>query len=171
MKTNIIQSVIRRALLAGTAAMLGTSTLTVLNAPPAWAHEADCPYCQMPVVQDTAAQDNEVKLRFGRKRIEYRCVYCAIAEAKSEYPNGDVAIAAPSEKKGKPVLIKRTGGQWTVSPASAVFVAEKVKHKYCQIGYRALTSRAALSAYKAKNKAIVGNAKPVTLTQIVALAK
>ena len=46
--------------------------------------------------------------RFGRKRIEYRCVYCALSDAKSY--NGDITILAPSELKGKPVLLTREGG-------------------------------------------------------------
>ncbi|MBL8115518.1 MAG: hypothetical protein JNK60_21735, partial [Acidobacteria bacterium] len=52
---------------------------------PARAHETKCPFCRKPVVQDTADLDNEVALKFGKKRIEYRCVLCAIAEAKTAY--------------------------------------------------------------------------------------
>ena len=48
---------------------------------PVLAHEAKCPFCEMDVVQDTATQDNEVALKYGNKRIEYRCVMCAIADA------------------------------------------------------------------------------------------
>ena len=48
----------------------------------ALAHEVPCPLCGLKVVQATKAQDNEVVLRFGKKRIEYRCVYCALADAK-----------------------------------------------------------------------------------------
>jgi hypothetical protein len=62
------------------------------------AHETDCPRCKLPVVQDTATRDNEVALRYGRKRIEYRCVACALAEARTEYKN-DLTILAPSEIK------------------------------------------------------------------------
>ena len=83
----------------------------------ALAHEADCPYCQFPVTQDTATQDNEVVLKYGRKRIEYKCVYCALAEAKTEYSEGDVTIAAPSETKGEPVILKRTDGKWSAPEA------------------------------------------------------
>jgi hypothetical protein len=160
----------RKAFLAAMASLMlaGTVSQSPLMVT---AHEADCPVCNLPVVQDTAEQDNEVKMRYGRKRIEYRCVYCALSEAQNELKNGDVSIAAPSETKGKPVLLKRVNGQWTATPSTAVFVAEKVKHKHCQTGYRALTNRAAFDAYAKKHKAVIGDAKPLTLTQMLEVAK
>src|SRR5215207_7483853 len=100
----------RRSWLAVAAASL-TFALAGLAARPAAAHETKCPYCRLDVVQDTADQDNEVPLKYGRKRIEYRCVFCALAQAKTEY-KGDVTILAPSEIKGKPVVITRANGQW-----------------------------------------------------------
>lgn len=134
---------------------------------PAMAHEGECPYCQMSLTQDTATQDNEVALKYGRKRIEYKCVYCAFAEAKSEFPKGDLTINAPSEKKGKPVIIKRTGGKWSALPATAAFVgADKAKHRVCQTQYRAFTSKAAAQAYATKN-----GGKVMTLGQMAALPK
>ena len=51
----------------------------------------------MTITPDTTTQDNETVLKAGRKRIEYKCVFCALAEAKTEY-KGDVTIIAPSEK-------------------------------------------------------------------------
>ncbi len=137
----------------------------------AFAHEAPCPFCDMTITQDTPTQDNEVALRAGRKRIEYKCVYCAIADAKTEY-KGDVTIAAPSEKKGQPVVIKRTGDKWSATPATAYFVnAERPKHRICQVQYRAFTSKAAAQAYIDKNKDNLGNVSPLDLSQMITVAK
>jgi hypothetical protein len=97
-------------------------------------------------------------------------VFCALAEAKTKY-TGDLTILAPSETKGKYVVISRKGGAWSAAPDGAVFIGEKVNHKHCQTGYRALTSRDAFDAYIKKNRAIVGDAKPLTLAQMVELAK
>jgi hypothetical protein len=111
-----------------------------------------------------------VALRYGRKRIEYRCVYCALAQARTDY-KGDVTILAPSEIKGKPVLISRKDGKWSVSPESAVFVGQKVNHQQCQTGYRAFSSQAGFDAYVKKHHELVRDAKPLTLAQMVEIAK
>lgn len=140
----------------------------VFAARPAGAHEAKCPYCKLDVVQDTPSQDNEVALRYGRKRIEYRCVFCAIAQ-KDKFA-GDLSILAPTEAKGKYVTITRKDGKWS-APAGTVFVAEKANHRYCQVTYRAFTGRAAFDAYVRRNGAQVKGAKPVTLDQMVAIAR
>lgn len=137
---------------------------------PVWAHEAKCPYCSLDVVQDTAQQDNEVALKYGRKRIEYRCVFCALAQAKSEF-KGDVTILAPSEVKGKPVVLARKGGKWSATPETAVFVAEKVNHRQCQTGYRAFSNRAGFDAHVKKNHELLHNAKPLSLAEMVEVAK
>lgn len=158
-----------RRLLAATLAALSLSAFAAVVRP-ARAHETKCPYCKLDVTQDTATLDNEVALRYGRKRIEYKCVHCALAEAKTEY-SGDLSISAPSETKGKPVVITRTGGKWSASPATAVFVAQKVSHRHCQIGYRALTDKAGFDVYVKKNQALLKNAKPLTLAQMVELAR
>lgn len=135
--------------------------------PSAMAHEADCPHCQMPVTQNTPTQDNEVALKFGRKRIEYKCVYCALAEAKTEFAKGDLTISTPSEKKGKPVMLKRTGGKWAAMPATAYFVSpQRIKHKVCQQQARSFTTKTAAQAHAKKNGGAV-----VTLAQMVAMAK
>jgi hypothetical protein len=52
-----------------------------------------------------------------------------------------------------------------------VFVGAKVSHRYCQTGYRAVTSRKAFDAYVKANKKVVGDAKPLSLAQMVALTK
>ena len=140
--------------------MLAFPTVSVL------AHEADCPYCKMPVTQDTAKEDNEVALRYGRKRIEYKCVYCALAEAKTEY-KGDVTISAPSQIKGKPVVLKRVGGKWSAAPGTAYFVSpQRLKHKVCQAQARAFTTQAAAQSYAKKNGGDV-----LTLAQLYARVK
>lgn len=155
----------RRALLAAALAL----SLNLLPLNFATAHEADCPYCSQPITQDTPTQDNEVVLKYGRKRIEYKCVYCAVAEAKTEYKGGDVAIAAPSEKKGEPVIVKRTGGNWSATPATAVFVAQTpVKHRSCQVTARAFRTKSAADSYIKANGL---KSQPISLAQLVSLAK
>jgi hypothetical protein len=151
-------------------AALALSALTIV-AGPLQAHEADCPVCTLPVVQDTTEQNNEVALRYGRKRIEYRCVFCALKDAHTEY-SGDVSILAPSEDKAAPVVLKRTGGKWTSDPQNAVFAAQKANHKVCQVTYRAFASREAFDAYVKKHaKVFDKDTKPVTLTQMLDITK
>lgn len=154
---------------AGLTTML-TTAVAGLGSRPAMAHEAKCPYCKLDVPQDTDQQDNEVALKYGRKRIEYRCVFCALAQAKSEY-KGDVTILAPSDVKGKPVVITRKDDKWSISPEAAVFVGEKVNHRQCNTGYRAFSTRAGFDAWVKKNQSLLGDAKPLTLTQMVEIAK
>lgn len=137
----------------------------------AFAHDTPCPYCKLKVTQNTKEQDNEVALRYGRKRIEYKCVFCAIADTNNgTYKESDVTILAPSEKKGQPVEIMRMAGKW-MAPEGTVFVAVKASHKVCQTTYRAFTNKAAFDAYVEKNQATVKGATPLTLDQLVALAK
>ncbi len=132
------------------------------------AHEAKCPVCKLDVVQDTDRLDNEVALKSGRKRIEYRCVFCALQDSKSY--TGDITILAPSELKGKPVTLARKDGKWTASPEGAVFVGQKVNHRSCQLGYRALTTRSAFEKWIHANHELLADAKPLTLAEMVALA-
>jgi hypothetical protein len=155
-------------LVALAAGAFGTSTLIPT---PAVAHEADCPYCSLPVIQDTDTQDNEVKLRYGRKRIEYRCVFCALSEAQSEYKEGDLTIAAPSEKKGEYIVIKREKGTWS-APANTIFAAKKMNHRVCQITYRAFASKAGFEAWvKAHPDQFDKDTQPLTLTQMLEVSK
>lgn len=133
----------------------------------AFAHEAPCPYCSLTLTQDTPEQDNETVLKYGRKRIEYKCVYCALAESKTEYAEGDISILAPSEKKGQPVVLKRTAGKWS-APATAAFVLNApLKHKMCAAQARAFTTEAAAKEYAAKNNFPA----PLTLAELVERAK
>jgi hypothetical protein len=156
-------------IVAATALTLGAIAGGVVNSP-ALAHEGECSFCSMPIVQNTAKVDNEVVMKAGSKSTDYRCVYCAMSEAQSGV-KGDLTILAPAEAKGKNVTIKRVAGKWVVSPPSALFVGAKVSHRYCQTGYRAVTSRKAFDAYVKANKKIVGDAKPLTLAQMIALTK
>lgn len=153
----------RRILIA--AVVLAASTLPIASAS---AHEAECPYCDRAITQDTATQDNETFLKYGKKRIAYKCVYCAVSDARTEYPKGDLSIVAPSEKKGAPVIVKRVGGKWS-APAGVVFVANMpLKHKTCQVMARAFTNKSAANSYiKAKKL----STSPMTLAQLVAAAK
>lgn len=133
------------------------------------AHEAECPHCELDVMQDTPEQDNETAIQYGKKRIEYRCVMCAIADAERSY-QGDLTVLAPSEIKGKPVQVTRKGGQWS-APEGTVFVGKKVKHRYCETGYRAFTSRTAFDAHVKKNKVLLKDAKPLTLAEMVEVSR
>jgi hypothetical protein len=136
---------------------------------PAPAHEAKCPVCKLDVVQDTPRLDNEVALKSGRKRIEYRCVLCALRDAPSYA--GDITILAPSEVKGRPVTLTRKAGEWSVTPAAAVFVAHRVEHRHCQLGYRALTSPEAFPKWVAAHREVLQDAVPVKLPELLALAR
>ncbi len=161
-----MQTRVTRRIIAGIlgAALLPLSSISVL------AHEAPCPLCGMTITQDTPTQDNEVALKIGRKRIEYKCVYCALAEARTEY-KGDLSISAPSEKKGEPVVLKREGETWTALPEAPYFVSPaKLKHKICQQQARAFTTLEAAQKYLQENKDAVGDAKPLTLAEMLQVA-
>lgn len=143
--------------------------LAVFPTHPVPAHEAKCPHCELDLTQDTPEQDNEVALKYGKKRIEYKCIMCAIADAEKSY-TGDLKILAPSEKKGKPVEISRIEGKWS-APESTVFIGHKIKHRYCERGYRAFTTMAAFKTHVEKYKVQLKDAKAVTLAEIVQIAK
>ena len=155
----------RRTLLAGTLTALVGSGLAGFAPRPALAHEAKCPVCKLDVVQDTDKLDHEVALKSGRKRIEYRCVWCAVKDAKSY--TGDLTVLAPSEVKGKPVVLARKDGKWSVTPETAVFVGEKVNHRSCQVGYRALTTKDAFEKWQHAHHDLLKDAKPLTLQQML----
>lgn len=165
----IVWNRLSRRLAAAVGALALLLTLAAMPLRPVLAHEAKCPVCKLDVVQDTATLDNEVALRFGRKRIEYRCVWCALKDAKTY--RGDVTILAPSELKGKPVLLSRKGDEWSVQPETAVFVGHKVNHRQCELGYRALTTRAAFDKWVKANASLLEDAQPLTLPQMLELAK
>ncbi|RYG26108.1 hypothetical protein EON82_04560 [bacterium] len=138
------------------------------------AHDVPCPVCGLKVVQATKSLDNEVVLRYGRKKIEYRCVYCALADAKKY--DGDLIVYAPSETKGKPVLLQRAAGKWStvkeadgklVPEEGVVFINDFKSHAKCAALSRAFHSKEALDKYVAENK--VENAKALTLDEIVAV--
>lgn len=72
---NILQNLSKSLVLLAIVGTLGLSTT-------AMAHETPCPYCKLKVVQNTKDMDNEVTVKVGNKRIEYRCVYCVIKDQK-----------------------------------------------------------------------------------------
>ena len=131
-------------------------------ATPAFAHEGECPYCGLKLVQNTKTQDNEVVLKTGNKRIEYRCVYCVVKDQKRY--KGDLVVYAPSEKVGEPVVLKRTAGEWS-APDGAVFLNTFAKHKDCAALSRAFSSKAALDAYVKAHD--VKEAKSLTFAEFV----
>lgn len=157
-----INTITRRAF----AGLFATALLAPFATPAAFAHVAPCPYCNMTITQDTEAQDNEVALRIGRKRIEYKCVYCALAEAQTEY-QGDLTILAPSEKKGEPVAIARKDGKWTAPEGAAYVLNSPLKHKVCEVQARAFSSQGAAQKYLDANKESLPSAKLLTLDELV----
>lgn len=162
-------TITRRLMLAGALAAVIGFGVTGPAVRPALAHEGKCPVCKLDVVQDTDKLDNEVALKSGRKRIEYRCVFCALNDSKSY--TGDLTILAPSELKGKPVLLTRKEGKWTAQPETALFVGHKVNHRSCQLGYRALTTKDAFDKWIAANAELLKDAKPLSLEQMLEVAK
>ncbi|MCC6686581.1 MAG: hypothetical protein IT205_06300 [Fimbriimonadaceae bacterium] len=130
------------------------------------AHEADCPYCAEKIVQNTDKQDNEVVVKVGNKRIEYRCLYCVIKDQRRY--KGDLVVYAPSEKVGSPVVIKRTGGKW-VGPEKMVVLNVFKKHTECAALSRAFSTREALDAYVKRNN--VQNAKALSLKEFIELVE
>ena len=121
-------------------AVLGTMGITSI----ASAHDAPCPYCKLKLVQSTKTQDNEVVLKVGNKRVEYRCMYCVIKD-QGKY-KGDLVVYAPSETKGKPVVLNRTDGKWS-APEGTVFLNSFKKHADCSKMSRAFSSKEALDHY------------------------
>jgi len=158
----------RRLPLAGSLAAVLAVPIASLSVRPVLAHEGKCPVCKLDVVQDTDKLDNEVALKSGRKRIEYRCVYCALSDAKSY--SGDITVLAPSEIKGKPVMLSRKDGKWSVAPETAVFVGQKVNHRSCELGYRALTTKSAFDKWVHANHELLKDAKPLTLPEMLQVA-
>jgi hypothetical protein len=126
------------------------------------AHEADCPYCKLKLVQNTNTQDNEVVVKVGNKRIEYRCLFCLIKDQKRY--KGDLVVYSPSEKIGEPVVLKRTDGVWS-GPEGAVFLNTFKKHADCAALSRAFSSKTAFENYVSENK--VEGAKPLTLAELL----
>ncbi len=139
-------------------AVLGTVGMSTM----ASAHDGDCPYCKLKLVQNTKEQDNEVVLKMGNKRIEYRCVYCVFKDQKRY--KGDLVVYAPSEKVGEPVILKRTAGVRT-APEGAVFLNTFKSHTDCSDLSRAFSSKAALDAHAKKHS--VKDVKALTLTEII----
>ncbi len=126
------------------------------------AHEGDCPYCKLKLVQNTPEQDNEVVLRFGNKKIEYRCIFCVFKDQKRY--KGDLVVYAPSEKVGEPVILKRTEGKWT-GPDGVVFLNSFKKHVDCAALSRAFSNSAAYDAYVKKND--LKDTKAFTLVEFI----
>ncbi|MBX3114167.1 MAG: hypothetical protein KF836_06335 [Fimbriimonadaceae bacterium] len=140
--------------------LLATATFGLVV--PAKAHEADCPYCKTKLVQNTKDQDNEVVVKYGNKKIEYRCVYCVFADQKKF--SSDLVVYAPSESVGKPIILKRTDGKWS-APDGTLFLNTFKRHKDCAEQSRAFTSKQAFDKYVAANN--IANAKALTLEEML----
>jgi hypothetical protein len=132
---------------------------------PAQAANRMCPYCAMPL----DAPSTQVWLHSGSKKVAYRCVFCAVSEAKTEY-KGNLSIQAPTENSKKPLIIKRTGGHWSLNLKGAAFVGKKVSHKFCPTAYHAFTSSAAAKRYIAQHKSVLGGSSAMNFNQFYAMA-
>jgi len=152
---NILQTLSKSLALLAVIGMVGMSSM-------ARAHEADCPYCKLKIVQNTKEMDNEVTVKVGNKRIEYRCVFCVFKDQKKY--SGDLVVYAPSEKKGEPIVLKRTAGKWT-APEGTVFLNGFKKHADCAQLSRAFTSKAAMDKYAAAHS--VSDAKALSIDQFI----
>ena len=134
---------------------------------PAQAANRMCPYCAMPL----GAPSTQVWLHSGSKKVAYRCVFCAVSEAKTEY-KGNLSILAPTENRKKPLIIKRTGGHWSSNLKGASFVGNmKVHHKSCPTSEHAFTSRAAAKRYIAQHKDVLSNGMLMSFNQFIAMTK
>lgn len=145
------------------ALMVFTAFMTSI---PAQAANKMCPYCAMPL----GAPATQVWLQSGSKKVAYRCVFCAVAEAKTEY-KGNLSVTAPTENSRKPLIIKRTGGRWSLNQKSAAFVGKDVTHKYCPTVHHAFTSSAAAKRYIAQHKSLLGGTSAMSFSQFYAKAK
>ncbi|MDX2065488.1 MAG: hypothetical protein SFX74_07080 [Fimbriimonadaceae bacterium] len=125
-------------------------------------HEADCPFCRLKLVQNTETEDNEVVLRFGNKKIEYRCLFCVIKDQRRY--KGNLVVYAPSEKVGEPIVLKRTDGKWT-GPEAVRILNQFKSHGDCAALSRAFTTEAALLRYATDRK--VADPKPLTLEAFI----
>lgn len=150
----ILQTLSKSLALVAAIGAMGLSSI-------ASAHEGNCPYCQLKLVQNTKDQDNEVVLKVGNKRLEYRCMYCVIKDQKRY--KGDLIVYAPSEKKGEPVILKRTDGKWS-APDGTVFINTFKKHADCSLLSRAFSSKAAFDAYVKAHE--ISGAKALTLSEL-----
>ena len=122
--------------------------------------------CKLPLIQNTEEADNEVVVKFGNKRIEYRCVSCIIKD-QARY-KADLIVYSPSEKVGEPVILKRTEGKWS-APEKAVFLYESTKHAECATLARSFSDKEAFAKYAAK----VGkpNEKALNLDEFIKLVQ
>lgn len=147
-------------------AVLSMMTLAAfMTSIPAQAANRMCPYCAMPL----GAPSTQVWLTSGSKKVAYRCVFCAVSEAKTEY-KGNLSIKAPTENSKKPLILKRTGGHWSLNQKSAAFVGKNISHKNCPTGYHAFTSSAAAKRYIAQHKSLLGGSSPMSFNQFYASA-
>jgi hypothetical protein len=134
---------------------------------PAQAANRMCPYCAMPL----GAPSTQVWLHSGSKKVAYRCVFCAVSEAKTEY-KGNLSILAPTENRKKPLIIKRTGGHWSSNLKGASFVGNmNVSHKSCPTSEHAFTSSAAAKKYIAQHKDVLSNGMLMSFNQFIAMTK
>lgn len=129
------------------------------------ASTAPCPVCGLDVLKDSPEFDNKVVLEREGKKADYRCVLCAIVDAKAD--SRDLVITTPSEKKGKPVRLIRTAGKWTAEPETAVFAYVKGSHSQCEIRYRAITSKEEFDGYVAARPKILASAKLISLDEMI----
>ncbi len=93
----------------------------------AQAKGAVCEVCSKPLVASS-----EVTLRSADEKQDhhYRCIHCALVAARDRFKS-DVTLRAKSISGGAPVQWTRTGGTWSVTPASAEVLARPEKSGDC----------------------------------------
>ncbi len=129
-------------------------------------HEADCPNCKLPLVQNNDDFDNEVVVRYGNKRIEYRSLYCVIKD-QDRY-KVDLTVYAPGEKVAEPVILKRLQGKWS-APEKAVFTIGTAKMSLCAQQSRAFATVEGLETVREKLQ--LGDAKGLSLAEFIDAVK
>jgi len=136
----------------------------------ATSHKAEsCPFCGLDVIKDTDSIRYKVVLEATGKKISYRCVLCAVADAKGM--KGNLKITAPSEDKDKPVVLARGDGAWKVEPETAEFVYVKGSHEKCQMRYRAITKAEALEGFRKTDSKLLADAKGLKLDEFLKKAE
>ena len=147
-------------------AVLSLMTFTAfVTSIPAQAANRMCPYCAMPL----GAPSTHVWLQSSSKKVVYRCVFCAVSEAKTEY-KGNLSIQAPTENSKKPLIIKRISGHWSLNQNGAAFVGKNVSHKFCPTAHHAFTSSASAKHYITQHKSLLGGTSAMTFNQFYAKA-
>ena len=126
-----------------------------------------CPYCRLPIKTDVDDTDFRVTMTHGGKTAAYRCVLCALADAKSM--KGDLEISAASDKKGEPVKISRVGEPQGLAVAGDPARDPLIEAHACPVDHAGLEHRLLAQQLGRREHEIV-NALPVVKKAKVEIA-